>query len=796
MTGFSNGLAEDSSPAQPTAALPCAVPSPDEPPWGRPLPPPSDPPRAPMTDGAPPARVDIKAPERRSSFAGEHSKPTSPATPFGCCPAVVLGSSTTQKPSGLTGNNCLSERSSGQQLRFPIAILRAVLPELSAQLAEEPDSGCESEKQELLWLASELQRLGENSSEMPQTLEGEKRHYGNASPVSWNSEEGLKTEGLASRSSRNSRFQFERSQTRVSIKEDPNYEVSRTLLDVFRALDTDNSGSLSRDELLVGLRRCGLSNEAAKRVTRAVDTDGNGNVDFDEWRNIIQDQKNAKVFADLEAKLDELQTLHGTMIEDSSGATANVWCMMRPDSKVRSTWDGILVVLCAYLAVSLPFFLGFSSYISEDTLLSFEEFHFAIDCVFLVDVLLNFRTGVMVGGVAVIMDAQTVACLYLRSWFLVDLISSLPLQALTAGRIPNFRGLKLLKLAKLARILKLFRPLLDMQEAFLDDYTGLRVAVKHGNIILSTVILCHWLACGMGMAGHDWLNNYRDVSSSASRVYVAAMYWAMTTMTTVGYGDIVPYTDTERLFAIVGMVIGGAFYGYLVGTITEIVTLSDSSRRYEERMTMVLHFVDQHKLSRDLRKRVLRHFRGVITANAERAVSALTEDLSPDLVREMRSCLVSHDLAYNMMFTRVPFNALVRVQNLTKMIWIGNDRTITSDGDAGTAMYVITAGKCRLTYTGYGIEYLSEPVFLTETIAPGGSFGEEIITGLYERYCYEAVATLPTRMIMIEEGVFAPAFEYMPDCMTLMRNNVAGKTWFSKCVALGIKLSAPEHGIA
>eukprot|EP00929_Paragymnodinium_shiwhaense_P114331 TRINITY_DN8268_c0_g1_i6.p1 TRINITY_DN8268_c0_g1~~TRINITY_DN8268_c0_g1_i6.p1 ORF type:complete len:791 (+),score=86.67 TRINITY_DN8268_c0_g1_i6:162-2534(+) len=785
MNGGAKALAEDFSPAPPTADSPCAVLSPVEPPWGRPLPPLSNPPRASMAVGVPPA------PERETSFAGEHSQPASPATPFGHCPAVVLSSSTAQKPSGLTDNSCLSARSSGQQLRFPIAILRAVLPELSAQLSEEQGNGCESEKQELLWLASELQRLGENSSEMPQTLQWELPHC-NETPSASCNDEGLKGEGLGSRGSR---FRFEHSQTEAT-KEDPSYEASRTLLDVFRALDTDNSGSLSRDELLVGLRRCGLSNEAAKRVTRAVDTDGNGNVDFDEWRSIIQDQRNATVFADLEAKLDELQTLHGTMIEESEADKGNVWCMMRPDSKVRSTWDGILVVLCAYLAVSLPFFLGFSSYISEDTLLSFEEFHFAIDCVFLVDVLLNFRTGVMVGGVAVIMDAQTVACLYLRSWFLVDLISSLPLQALTAGRIPNFRGLKLLKLAKLARILKLFRPLLDMQEAFLDDYTGLRVAVKHGNIILSTVILCHWLACGMGMAGHDWLNNYRDVSSSASRVYVAAMYWAMTTMTTVGYGDIVPYTDTERLFAIVGMVIGGAFYGYLVGTITEIVTLSDSSRRYEERMTMVLHFVDQHKLSRDLRKRVLRHFRGVITANAERAVSALTEDLSPDLVREMRSCLVSHDLAYNMMFTRVPFNALVRVQNLTKMIWIGNDRTITSDGDAGTAMYVITAGKCRLTYTGYGIEYLSEPVFLTETIAPGGSFGEEIITGLYERYCYEAVATLPTRMIMIEEGVFAPAFEYMPDCMTLMRNNVAGKTWFSKCVALGIKLSAPEHGIA
>lgn len=42
--------------------------------------------------------------------------------------------------------------------------------------------------------------------------------------------------------------------------------------------------------------------------------------------------------------------------------------------------------------------------------------------------------------------------------------------------------------------------------------------------------------------------------------YIAAIYWAITTMSTIGYGDITADTTTERLVTLVSMCIGASIF--------------------------------------------------------------------------------------------------------------------------------------------------------------------------------------------------------------------------------------------
>ena len=49
--------------------------------------------------------------------------------------------------------------------------------------------------------------------------------------------------------------------------------------------------------------------------------------------------------------------------------------------------------------------------------------------------------------------------------------------------------------------------------------------------------------------------------------YVTAFYWAITTLSTVGYGDITPATFGEKVFSILAELFGCVLFAMLIGTL-------------------------------------------------------------------------------------------------------------------------------------------------------------------------------------------------------------------------------------
>ena len=71
------------------------------------------------------------------------------------------------------------------------------------------------------------------------------------------------------------------------------------------------------------------------------------------------------------------------------------------------------------------------------------------------------------------------------------------------------------------------------------------------------VIGCLWYGVGRGGGDKGWVIVFGFEEDTIASRYLTSCYWALTTMTSVGYGDISPVNGAER--GVGGFVMGGGF---------------------------------------------------------------------------------------------------------------------------------------------------------------------------------------------------------------------------------------------
>ena len=59
-------------------------------------------------------------------------------------------------------------------------------------------------------------------------------------------------------------------------------------------------------------------------------------------------------------------------------------------------------------------------------------------------------------------------------------------------------------------------------------------------------------------------------------MYIAAAHWSLTTISSVGYGDLFPVTTTEMVFGMVAMIISTGVFSFVVGALAGLFDRTDS----------------------------------------------------------------------------------------------------------------------------------------------------------------------------------------------------------------------------
>jgi len=262
-----------------------------------------------------------------------------------------------------------------------------------------------------------------------------------------------------------------------------------------------------------------------------------------------------------------------------------------PDSNFKIIWEFFLSIFIFYQLVYLPLQMTFD--------LPDSDFMIAIDLIqtvyFIADIFVNFHTAYTADGI-LILDHKRIAIHYLKTWFIIDFISSVPFDLLLAKENhtlnQSLRALVLLRALRLIRILRVFRArriLATVKEMLGFSYglSGLFRLLKLSFVIL---LFSHWSAClwyYVSLNSYEnnrpsWIEKFDFVQATWDERYVASLYWAIASMLTVGYGDLTAASKQEQLYNIFAILIGCGIFGYIMNQIGDIIQQINSEVSYRE----------------------------------------------------------------------------------------------------------------------------------------------------------------------------------------------------------------------
>ncbi|RLN43731.1 hypothetical protein BBJ28_00015409 [Nothophytophthora sp. Chile5] len=367
-----------------------------------------------------------------------------------------------------------------------------------------------------------------------------------------------------------------------------------------------------------------------------------------------------------------------------------------------ATLQGI-VMLCTYHFQL--FYLPFAPSYYPDGSTGTTAINITLELVFLLNLLLNFNTAFMRQN-GLVTSRMLIARNYLNRWFLLDLLSAIPLNGLQylvttgATRIISqqetaLMTLRLLKITFIERGVLLSRVMRIGKHLIVwFRYSRYSHLLGIAQLLWLVLLIAHYMAC----LWHVISNQHVTEGKSVAERYVADYYYAVSLIH--GQGSPIGLWD-EDFFSTVAILVGSVVLAIVFGNVAMLVSnFNANTTNYHRKMEAVFGTMNKMNLPEKLRERIIEYYTHVWDEY---------ESLDGDVVKFQRE--LTHSLSlevglykYMNLVTEIPFwkdcspdFATQIILNLTVRIYLPDDYVVRK-GETGDAMSMVNRGICALSY--------------------------------------------------------------------------------------------------
>lgn len=363
------------------------------------------------------------------------------------------------------------------------------------------------------------------------------------------------------------------------------------------------------------------------------------------------------------------------------------WYQIDPrTSTFMSVWDSVTGMALIFTALVTPFEVAFLE-AATSPLEPLFIVNRGVDLIFIFDIILNFllvyQENAGPEGTQWVEEPRLIVCHYMKGWFVLDIISILPFD-LASLKDPDedpdaessSSDLSVLKLVRIIRLLRLIKLVRLVRGARILKRWESKLAINYSTLtlwqcLIGLLLSAHWFACVWAMQvslAHEtpvdsWMGYYgycwdvgKSAATSLERVvvdgpgaadfecaepgmrYSASVYFAVMTITSIGYGDITPRPQlaSEQIMATLLMLVASMLWAYIIGTFCGMIaTMNPAQANFRNTIDDLNRFMELQDLAPEMRQRLREYFHETKHLQIAMANRKLLSKMSPALAGEV-----------------------------------------------------------------------------------------------------------------------------------------------------------------